>query len=165
MKEAKKMKLKREIRITPAFDKRSDEPSKDYGIGSCRIWFIVSGKAGAVVVNFFTNWFLSKTVKEYKEEGIFRNTLDLNSRGRENFKTKINLENKTPLRACSWDYHSKKKRKYAIKNKDCEFVGGVCYCDGSCLRADKYKDLLLSEGSEGVFKQLEEDYKIEFKEE
>jgi hypothetical protein len=156
------MKLKREIRIEPAFDKRSHIPGEDYGICSCRIYFAVIGSKGAITVNFYTNWYLPSTVKEYREEGIYRNQL---SGGKEPFKTKIDLEKDSkPIRAGSWDYHSKKKRfegQDFIKN--CGYTGKKCYCDGSYLKADKYLTLLLEKGSEGVFEQLEKDYKIEFR--
>lgn len=159
-----KEKLTREIQITEAFDKRSDNPDKDYGIGACRIFFIVKGNHGAVCVNFGTNWFLPSTVKEYKEVGIHRNRFSL-AGGKEKRKTKLDLEKTSdPIKAWSWDYHSKKpQRKGQLSaSKKCCFIGMKCYCDGSYLRADKYLPMLLEGGSEKVFKQLEKDYYIEF---
>jgi len=157
------MKMKRQITIEPAFDKRSDIPGKDYGICACRIFFAVIGSKGAISVNFYTNWYLQSTIKEYREQGIYRNQL---SGGKESFKTKIDLEkDSTPIKAGSWDYHSKKKRFEGQSFiKECRYIGigKKCYCDGSYLKADKYLILLLEKGSEGVFKQLEKDYKIEF---
>ncbi len=156
------MKLKRQITISSAYDKRSEDPKKNYGIGSCRIYFAVIGEDGAITVNFFTNWYLPSTIKEYAEEGIFINRLD----GiKDKFKTQIDLLNtKETIYSGSWDYHSKKKKhKYLTKLTGCEFTGGDCYGEGSCLRADDYLKLLFEKGSEGVFEKLEEDYKEEFK--
>ena len=158
-----KEKLKRQITISSAFDKRSEDSNKDYGIGSSRIFFAVIGKKGAITVNFGTNWFLPSTIKEYKEEGIYRNRLTMPP-SKEQSKTKIDLIKVTePIKAWSWDYHSKKRKfKGQTPLDNCEFTGGKCYCDGSCLRADDYLKLLLDKGSNGVFEQLEKDYKIEF---
>lgn len=156
------MKLRREIQITPAYDKRNPDPKKNYGIGSCRIFFSVIGDKGAVTVNFGTNWFLESTVKEYRDSGIYRHNLGGDD---DSFKTKIDLVNTTePIKAWTWDYHAKKpmyKGQKAMKGK-CEFTKGKCYCDGSCLTADKFLPILLEKGSEGVFEQLEADYKTRF---
>ena len=157
----KRNKLVREVLIRSAFDKRSNNPKKDYGIGACRIFFIVKGKKGAIVVNFGTNWYLPSTIKEYKE-GIYRNSLAL--RGKESFKTKIDLQKDSePITAWSWDCHSlKRTQEYEWKRNKCEFTGKHCYGDGSHIRAEDYLTLLFEKGSEGVFKQLEKDYKRQF---
>lgn len=156
------VKLKREIKISSAFDRRDETPGKDYGIGSCRIFFIVKGGKGAVTVSFFTNWYLPSTLKEYKEEGIYKNNIYA---PRDNFKTKIDLIATTnPIGTGSWDIHSKKKLYdgQTLLDRDCEFTGGKCYCDGSSLMADEYLQLLFEKGSDGVFERLEEDYNKQF---
>ena len=151
------MKLKREIKITSAFDQRH----KDYGISTCRIFFVVTGSKGAISVNFSTNWYLPSTVKEYSEIGIYKKIFP---KGRASHRTKMDLTaNTKPIEAWSWDIHSKKplyddQQSYGT----CEFIGTKCYCDGSCLRADIYLKLLIEKGSEAVLDKLEEDYKHEF---
>jgi len=156
------MKLKRTISITQAYDRRSDKPNKDYGIGACRIFFSVKGSKGAITVNFFTNWFLPSTIKEYKEEGIYCNNL---SKGKDSFKTKIDLIATTdPISSGSWDIHSKKKlyEDQTSYSDNCEFTGGKCYCDGSCMKAEEYLQILFEKGSKGVLDKLEEDYNEQF---
>lgn len=156
------MKLKREISITSAYDKRDNNPSKNYGIGACRIFFAVKGSKGAITVNFFTNWFLPSTIKEYKEEGIYKNNL---LKGKDSFKTKIDLiETSKPISGGSWDVHSKKPLYdgQTLTGGDCEFNGGKCYCDGSCMKAEKYLQILFEKGSKGVLDKLEEDYNNQF---
>jgi len=153
-------KLKRQLMISPAFDKRNDNPQKDFGICGCRIFFAVVGKKGAVTVNFSTNWYLESTVNEYKNRGINRNLL---GGGKEQHKTKIDLEVGKPISSGSWDYHCKRRRyKGQMPFKNCEFIGGDCYGDGSCLRADVYLRLLIERGSDAVFTKLEIDYYTEF---
>jgi hypothetical protein len=139
------MKLRREITIRPAYDKRDPNPNKNYGIGACRLFFSVTGPKGAITINFGTNWYLQSTIKEYKD------------------KFKMDLYSTEPIKAWSWDYHSKKrmfKGQHSI-NK-CEYTKGKCYCDGSYLNSDRYLPILLEKGSEGIFLELEKDYQDRF---
>lgn len=151
-------KLKREIQITKAFDKRNDDPKKDYGIGSCRLYFIVKGNKGAVTIDFFTNWFLESTVKEYSEIGIRKNRMDGT---KDTVKTKINLHEGIPIHSGVFSIHNKKKTKYTTKTK-CPVLGDYCYPDISCMYGNKFLPILLSKGSDGVFKELEKEYKLRF---
>lgn len=139
-------KLKKEIKITPAYDKRHSEPLKNHGICACRVFFVVKGKEGAITFNFYTNWYLPETEKEYRD------------------KEKVLKTNKL---IGSWDIHSKEPlfKDQEVTIEDCEFLGQDCYCDGSCLKADRYIELLIRKGSEAVFKKLEEDYRREFMDE
>lgn len=146
----KNLVLKREIIIHSAYDRRNEDPSKDYGIGACRIFFVVSGKKGAITVNFGTNWYLPSTVTEYKQVGVRGRIVDLEKES-------------SPITFYSWDIHSKKKMYLGQKKmKACEFVKGGCYCDGSCSKSEQYLTLLLQNGSNAVLDQLEKDYKDYF---
>lgn len=62
-------KFKREVHFSPAFDKRNDIPSKNYGVGAVRIFFLLKGKKGTVQFQIGTNWYLPETVKEYNKKG------------------------------------------------------------------------------------------------
>jgi hypothetical protein len=138
----------REIKISPAYDKRDPNPKKNYGIGSCRIFFIVIGPKGAITINFGTNWYLSTTIIEYKTKGINHRIIDLEKESE-------------PLKAWSWDYHSKTPRydgQHSLTN--CDFL--ACYCDGSGLKAERYTEILLNGGSDKLFEELEKDYIITF---
>ena len=149
------MKLKRKLVISEAYDKRHKDPSKNYGISACRIFFSVTGKDGAISVNFGTNWYLKSTVDEYKKGTT-------NTSGQ---PLVADLEKDSePLSAYSWGYHSRvQKYEGQDKTEDCNFLNGDdCYYDSSCLKANDFKDILLKKGSDGVFEQLEKDYKNEF---
>lgn len=143
-----KIKLDCEIRISPAFDKRSKTPGKNYGIHACEIWFIVKGKKGALTLHFGTNWYLKSTIDSYKN--------------RECNNKYINLENGDslypPLKVWSLDYHKPTKEKTGYL---CEFIGNRrCKTDGSYCYAEKYDAILREKGSEGVFKEMKKDYRL-----
>lgn len=52
--------------------------------------------------------------------------------------------------------------KIGKKPPKCEWLGVPCYCDGSCMRAEDYMDILIRKGSEAIWKVLEKDYKDYF---
>lgn len=55
-----------------------------------------------------------------------------------------------------------KWEKVGKKAPDCEWLGVPCYSDGSAMRAEKFLEVLLSEGDEEIWKMLEEDYRERF---
>jgi len=52
------MSLTREIKFSPAYDKRDPDPSKNYGIHGVTITFLLKGEKGAVQFVLYTNWHL-----------------------------------------------------------------------------------------------------------
>lgn len=148
------MKLERIVNISPAFDERHDDPRRDYGIASCNIWFILKGPKGAVQVMFNTDWYLPETIKEYREKG------------NENLKPPIELRNDNKFLKCfDVGFHSLKPQFDGHKASNCDILPkGKCYYDGSALRGEELKlaDVLIRQGSEAIWKFLEEEYKREF---
>ncbi len=144
------MKFERIVEFEPAFDKRHPNPSQNYGIGSVRIRFVLKGDKGAVQVLMGTNLYLPETIKEYKTKGIHGKIVDLLSR--ENDCSGLS----------GWDvgYHSPKPMYPDQKpiGDDCKYTSGKCYYDGSGLRAQKLPELLIREGSDAIWKFLEEEY-------
>ena len=144
--------IKQEIIFISAYDKRHDDPKKNYGISSVRFVFVVSGKNQAVTLMFGTNWYLPSTIKEYREVGLPNvGKIDL-------------IASQEPIKAWSIDSHSTKP---LYKGQDsygkCSYLGDKkCYCDGSSLRAEQYTQILLEKGSEGIFEELKKEYKSYF---
>jgi hypothetical protein len=61
-------------------------------------------------------------------------------------------------------YHSPVKM-YEEQNPiedNCNYTGGLCYSDGSCLDADRIFKVLKEKGSDGVWEELEEYYISKF---
>ena len=138
--------FERIVEFYPAYDKRHPNPHKDHGIADVWIKFILKGKKGAVQFLMSTGWFLPETVEDYKSKGI--NLMD---------------------RPRGWDlgYHSPKPMYEGQEpaTENCPILGGKCYYDGSTLAAEKILEILLREGSNGVWKALERYYYETFEQE
>ena len=58
-------KFERMTKFLMPFDKRHENPTKDFGISSMRIRFILKKKQQAVQIVISTNCYLQSVVKEY----------------------------------------------------------------------------------------------------
>lgn len=134
--------MKKEITFKPAFDKRNSDASKDYGIHGCDLKFILQGNEGAVQFVVYTNWLLKKNQEE----------LD---------KT---IRYPYPHLMChpmpaDLGYHSPTPHYEDQEPLDCDLLPNKkCYYDGSTFNAEPIYEILTTEGSEGVWKKLEEYY-------
>lgn len=129
--------FKTHIEIQPAFDKRDPNPSKDYGIGSVKIRFVLRGEKGAVIFSCSTGMYLPQQVKEH---------------GHDEWKKW------QPMGYGVW-YCTTTPIEGVEPRKNCENLDGKdCYGDGSCLASDEVMPILISEGSEGLWKKLKEYY-------
>ena len=147
-----KNKFERIVDFYPAYDKRSENPKKNYGISSVRIFFILKKGKKAVQFQFGTNWFLPETIEEYKKIGNKGKT------------SPTDLTKGKQLQGWSIDYHSPKPmfKGHESTSNECKITGGKCYMDGSCLYASANEEILLREGSEGIWKFLEKEWKERF---
>jgi hypothetical protein len=180
--------MERITKFFPAFDKRSTDPKKDYGIGTVRCHMVLKGERGAVHFVFSTGMFLPETMQEYAREGRLTPTKLSSDKfflinepmgydvgyhspkatyeGQEPvWPTKIRkidpeLDEKTatPMESISNIAFDKIGEEAPV----CEWIGVPCYCDGSAMRAETYMNVLLSEGSDKIWEMLEEDYKSDF---
>lgn len=140
--------MERILRISGAYDGR-DHP-RNYGIGAMSIWLAVKGNKGGVSCKFGTSWYLPQ-----------------------NQPSSLGMLSQHPFNPCEelmqpkgWDisYHSKEQNyDWVTPTKDCELTDGDCWCDGSSLQAQKqWLPVFLHEGSEGIFKRLEQFYESHF---
>jgi hypothetical protein len=110
---------------------------------------ILKGPKGAVQFVLYTSWHLPHVTKELLE----KRPMDV---------TQIRCSF-LPLPA-DLGYHSP-TRMYdgQIKNENCQYLDGAdCYYDGSGLNAERVYEILLKEGSEGVWRELENYYNDTF---
>lgn len=131
------MKLIRKIEITPAWDLRNVDQTKNYGVHNAEIWFSVTGARGAVTVSMDTGWQLP-TIAPFNGSCY--------------------------PDAIAFSWHSKEKRTFDTWEKDCPFTGGECWSIVSFTKAKDFNSALTELGSDGVFKLLEKEYRKFFKE-
>lgn len=161
-------KFERIVKFSPAYDGRPPqkgglkewrtknmEPDDgtdktNYGIGSVQIRFVLKGPKGAIQFLVGTDWYPPHVQQAtFDNPRAWRNTY-------------------FQIRPDGWDvgYHSLTPM-YDGQNTvsdSCEYLDGKpCYYDGSSLRADTWvKEILLKEGSDGVWKAMEKEYVVRF---
>ena len=139
--------MERIVEFTPAFDKRNSDPNKNYGIHGVDLRMILKGNKGAVQFILYTNWYLPHVQKELNwkatKEGILSIECFLN-----------------PMPA-DLGYHSLTPHYegQSIASESCQYLDGKpCYYGGSGLNAERIYNVLLEEGSDGVWRELEDYY-------
>ena len=140
--------FRREMTIAPAYDKRSPDPSKDYGIHGCNLRFVLTGPEGAVQFVLYTNWQLPHVTEELiarvqDEIGIRAFFLPLPA-DLGYHSPKPLYEGQTSMGACPY-----------LDGKD-------CYYDGSGLDAERVYNKMLEGGSDAVWAELEDYYQSTF---
>lgn len=125
------------VEVQPAFDRLAE----GYGIGSCRIRFVLKGPKGAVQFLIGTDWYVP-SAREHLA----------------NFPTsRLDLQRKPD----GWDvgYHSPEPMYEGQGAMKCELMpGGECYYDGSSLRADEWVENFVAGGTSWLWPKLEEEY-------
>jgi len=130
------MSLERWIHFQPAFDKRSSDPNKSYGIHGVDMTWYVRGSEGAVQWKVYTHWhWLKMSIQEPM-------TVDL---GYHSYKPRYEGQD--------------------CITESCEILyGKPCYYDGSSLNAEPVFKILLEKGSDAVWEHLEGFYRSVFSE-
>ena len=141
--------LERIVWVSSGFDKRHTDPKKNYGIGACRITFVLKGAEGAVQFMIGTDWYPPVVQRERRQQ-------------RHDFDTRFDK-----IKPDGWDvgYHSPKPmyEGQTPMERSCELVaGGVCYYDGSGLRADDWVEQFILGGTPWLWPQLETEYRVRF---
>lgn len=134
-------KLERIIKTKPPFDKRHPNQSKNYGVGSLTLWFILKGSKGAVQFAFMTGAYPNHVQQEFHEKGL----------------------KPTGFMGMDVGYHSPKPMCEGQTKMDCDLLPkGKCYYDGSALRATEVLQIYMEGGDEAIWKFLETEYKERF---
>lgn len=138
------MSLTKQIRLRPAFDRRHDDPRKNFGIHGVELQFYLSGEEGAVQFIVYTSWQLPHVQEEFDAQPLSRFPYMFHK----------------PLSA-DIGYHSKIPRYegQSVMPGACDFTGGACYYDGSSLYAREGFKILLEKGDEGLWQWMEEYYR------
>lgn len=150
MTEQRNLQFEERIEVTPAWDKRSDDPHKNYGIGGVDLRFALLEKTTGTAMVFVlgTHWHWLDAVPGFGGEGVHT------------------INPKLGPMPYDLGYHSPKPmydgQEPMPKEADCHYVEGVCYYDGSTLAAEPMFDILLREGRDGVFQSLREHWEERF---
>lgn len=131
--------------VSPAYDKRDPDPSKNYGIGACRITFILKGPLGAVQFMIGTNWYPPHVQREKRD-------------WQRDFDTRFD---KIHPQGWGIGYHSRVpvyEGQEPLKH-DCDLVeGGTCYYDGSGLQAEEMIPHFIAGGTDWLWPELRRRY-------
>ncbi len=176
-------------RIRPAYDKRNDDPKKDYGIGPAQVYMGLVGKQGAISFSFSTGMYLEKTEQRLAASGSFNWEEITPGHWYSVIKPMgydVSHHSKKPLNdyqkkeGPSWPKRMTKKKtdetgmtteqkimnvkfvKIGKKAPNCDLLGVPCYCDGSGMRAEEWFNILKEKGSDEIWKMMEEEYKALF---
>lgn len=139
------------VEFNPAFDRRDPDPSKNYGIHGVTIRFLLKGDNGVVQFVLHTNWHLPHVTKE---------TLAKCKRDPSLFDVLL-----MPMPS-DLGYHSPVPMYdgQTMMIESCPVLDGKpCYYDGSSLNAEPIYEVLLREGHNGVWQELEKYYNRIFK--
>jgi hypothetical protein len=130
----------RDVEITAAFDKRNPNPSINYGIHGVEMRFVLRGPLGAVQFLLYTNWMLPHVEKE----------LD----------AKHNSHSFCHPLPADLGYHSPHAMYEGQDTRDaCPYLDGKpCYYDGSGLNAKRIYNVMVTEGGDGMWRELEAFY-------
>lgn len=130
---ANAVKFERIVKISPAFDRRHPEPSRNYGVGSATIHFVVRGPEGAIGLTIFSGWSLPHVPnsRPLAADISYHSLVPLR-------------ENQSPRPGCNW------------------LDGRTCYGGGSALAADDYFETLVRGGDEALWPMLESYYRETF---
>lgn len=144
-------KFEREIKFIPAYNKRSNNPSKDYGIGGVHLGFYLKGKYGVIQFTILTNWLLPEIQEEFDAKPLIPGSPYLFHKP---MPADLGYHSYVPM----YDSHRPLTKK-------CEMLNGkTCYYDGSTLNAESIFEILCRKGSDGVWEALEEYYHETFDE-
>ena len=138
----------RKLIFTPGYCWLHSDPKKNYGAAAMRMLFVLIGEKGAVQWMIGTEWY-PEAAREHMERVEREEHL---------------LPRETKLHPMGWDlgYHSPVPMYEGQKPRDCDFLGGTCYYDGSGLQADLLIEGFINGGEEWVWGRLEAVYHNRF---
>jgi hypothetical protein len=147
--------FERVTQFLPAYDKRDPDPRKDYGVHGVDLLMYVKGSLGIVQFRLFTGWLLPETVGATKGDWPQVEYHDYS----QNINNQISARMYPMPADLGYHWTSPRYRDQTGRN-DCYLLDGqTCYYDGSTLNSWEPFEVLLREGSDGVFKYLEDYYK------
>lgn len=137
------MKFEKIVKFSPPFDKRHKNPSKNYGIGALKIWFILKKGEKAVQVLLATNSYPASVIREYQTKHPDMMLREGDYEGWTCYDV---------------GYHSNTPTYKEQTSGSCDLLKkGECYYDGSSLRGkdNKIAENFFLHGEDWVWNYLE----------
>ena len=139
--------FRRQVRFDPGHTiRRTKGDGSDYGIASMQIRFLLHGEHGTTQFALFSGWYPEKVPVPGRSWTDWHHTapagLDLGAHW------------DTP-----WsEYMTEEDGAYA--HRECDMrASGMCWYDGSSLRADEFMETFFREGDDAVWTLLENEYR------
>lgn len=131
------------VEASPAYHK-----IPKYGVHGCDISFYLKGPKGAVQFVVSTGWMLPETYAWWEETGKAQE-----------LRVPSGKFLASPFPS-DLGYHSPvpQYEEQTCISDDCGIIGGPCYYDGSTLGAEEPFHVLIREGTDGLWKYLEDYY-------
>lgn len=142
------------IWMTPGFEARDDNPSKDYGVGGVTITFAKRKGNRIIDVSFLTAWYPLDVQKKSMGKDVERH-----GGGHTYPEVCQVVVGEQPL--CQGFYRHELVKpddwnEWMSHREDCLLVGGECWGEvGSALYGETIRDRLLVEGSAGVWDEID----------
>jgi hypothetical protein len=129
------------LTISPAWDRRSSDEAKNYGVHGMEIRFVLKGELGAVQFVFYTGIFQKHVADEHKHAGY-----------------------QSRWMGADIGYHSPKPmyNGHQSTKNPCGVLGGECFYDGSSLSADNFAPTFVERGPDAVWEMLRDEYDARF---
>lgn len=138
------IKFEQRIEIFPAYDKRSPDPHKNYGIHNAELKFFLIGEHGAIQFVVSTGWHLPHVADELQASG--------HGSLMKGWATDIGYHSYVP-----------RYEGQTLLTKSCPVLNGKpCYYDGSTLDAEPIFNRMVAEGHEAVWEEMRRWYHAKF---
>jgi len=143
MDRSENLSFERRVEFGPAWDKRHSDPDKNYGVHGVDLRFYLVGERGAIQFVVYTGWMLPAVQEEFDARPIYPGSPYLNHKP---MPADLGCHSKKPM----YEGHE--------PMSSCHLFDEPCYYDGSGCLAEGVFEVLLNEGSEGVWRELEKWY-------
>ena len=145
--------FERKVIFTPVSDRRNPDPSKDYGIQSVGVYFMLYGNKGVVEFQICSRWLTTELHAEIDP---------IAARQIVNNPSTARLYRVFPADVCRWSRARLGEDDTEMSGVQRVFNGDTCYYDYKMFGADELYRVLCNEGDECVWEYLESYYTEEF---
>lgn len=134
------------VEFSPGFIHRA---APDYGCAGVKMRLVLVGPRGAASLDVHTGMMPKAVERMWDAMGLDART----------------TQSAYKSMAASLDFHGREP-VYDGQEKStdrCDYIGGDCYCDGSCCNADAPLEAFIVEGLPGAWRHLEAEYRLRVK--